>query len=97
MPLRIPPLRPSSLEVPLHLLFSALLLGGWNGPALAGSSTAESVWSRENALERARQGVPEGATITGDHCQEMEVGMDNYRYRCTVEYDPAATDGPTVP
>jgi hypothetical protein len=34
--------------------------------------------------------VPRGATITGTRCQEIGVGgMDNPRYRCTVDYRPA--------
>jgi hypothetical protein len=64
--------------------FVAVLLAGL--PALAGSATAESVWNRANALERARQQVPAGATITREHCQEIWVGMDNIRYRCSVEW-----------
>lgn len=68
---------------------AAVLLAGL--PALAGSATAESVWNRANALERARQQVPAGATITREHCQEIWVGMDNIRYRCSVEWQqPAA-------
>ncbi|MCT0219980.1 hypothetical protein KQ304_13435 [Synechococcus sp. CS-1329] len=60
-------------------------------PAHSGSVTADSVWTRENALQRARQLVPSGA-IPGRHrCQEMTVGMGNFRYRCTVEFSrPAA-------
>jgi hypothetical protein len=35
--------------------------------------------------------VPRGATITGSRCQEIGVGgMDNPRYRCTIDYLPAA-------
>ncbi len=60
-------------------------------PALAGSATAESVWNRANALERARQQVPAGATITREHCQEIWVGVGTIRYRCSVEWQqPAA-------
>jgi hypothetical protein len=70
---------------------AAVLLAGL--PALAGSATAESVWNRANALERARQQVPAGATITREHCQEIWVGMDNIRYRCSVEWQqPTAPD-----
>ncbi len=37
------------------------------------------------------QQVPRGATVTGTRCQEIGVGgMDNPRYRCTVEFRPAA-------
>jgi hypothetical protein len=58
----------------------------WVTPARSGSVSADSVWSRDDALQRARQLVPRGA-IPGRHrCQEMTVGMGNYRYRCNVEF-----------
>lgn len=62
-------------------------------PARAGSETAESVWNKENALQRARQQVPVGATITGHRCESFGVGFDNTRYRCSVQYtlDPPAS------
>ena len=58
-------------------------------PAQAGSITASSIWDRRNALERAREQLPQGAVVTGEHCQEVEVGIGNIRYLCTVEYQPA--------
>ncbi|QPN56140.1 hypothetical protein I1E95_13635 [Synechococcus sp. CBW1107] len=58
----------------------------WVAPAHCGSVSADSVWSRDDALQRARQLVPRGA-IPGRHrCQELTVGMGNYRYRCSVEF-----------
>lgn len=64
----------------------ALLLPGL--PAWAGSATAESIWDRSHALQEAMQQVPAGATVTDQRCQELEVGLDNFRYRCTVEWQP---------
>lgn len=68
------------------LAAAVLLFLAWLAPARSGSVSADSVWDKGNALQRALQLVPRGA-IPGRHrCQEMTVGMDNYRYRCTVEY-----------
>jgi hypothetical protein len=52
--------------------------------AQAGSSTAESIWDRNNALQRAMQQLPAGATVTRQQCQDIGIRMDNIRYRCTV-------------
>ncbi|WP_233129957.1 hypothetical protein [Synechococcus sp. 1G10] len=61
-------------------------------PAHSGSVSADSVWDRGNALQRARQLVPRGA-IPGRHrCQEMSVGTGNFRYRCTVEFSQPPTE-----
>lgn len=63
---------------------------GRPGPARAGSATSESIWDRSHALQEALQQVPAGASVTDQRCQELEVGLDNLRYRCTVEWqDPA--------
>ena len=65
-----------------------------NLPAPAGSVTASSIWNKSNAIERARQQLPPGAVISGERCQETEVGIGNYRYLCTVEFSvtsPAPT------
>lgn len=87
---------------PLHLVqrpasgFTGLILAGslLAGIALlipaarAGSATASSIWNKTNALARARQQLPPGAIVTGEHCQEIEVGIGNIRYLCTVEFSP---------
>jgi hypothetical protein len=71
----------------LVLAGAALLLAG---PAvLAGSITSSSVWNRENALQRARDQMPAGATVTRERCEEIGVGFDNFRYRCTVWFTTA--------
>ena len=76
---------------------AAWALGASGAPALAGSVTASSIWDRTNALERARQQLPPGAVITREHCQEVEVGLGNTRYLCTVEFSdppPAESSAP---
>ena len=73
------------------LLAGSLLAGiaGLSPAAHAGSATASSIWNKTNALARARQQLPQGAVVTGEHCQEVEVGIGNIRYLCTVEFSPA--------
>jgi hypothetical protein len=63
--------------------------------ARAGTSTAESVWNRENARQRALQQIPRAATVTGTRCEEISVGNNNYRYRCTVDW--SADPSPPLP
>ncbi len=82
-------------------ILTGLLLAGSAGlipAARAGSATASSIWNKTNALSRARQQLPPGAVVTGEHCQEVEVGIGNIRYLCTVEFRPApagTTPAPT--
>lgn len=72
----------------LSALAAVVALGA---PALAGSATADSIWDRKNALERALQAMPAGATLTKQTCETLEIGLDNIRYRCTVWWsDPPA-------
>ena len=59
--------------------------------AQAGSITAESIWDKNNAIERAQ--LPANATVTGSHCTVVNVRTGNYRYICTVDY----TTTPTAP
>jgi hypothetical protein len=72
-------------------------------PALAGSITADSVMDKSGARQEAMGQMPKGAIVTKTKCQEIEVHLDNIRYRCTVWYtDPPAihptpTPGPTAP
>ena len=84
-------------------LTGALLAGGLAllaVPAWAGSVTAESIFDRQATRQQAKSQVPKGATITRTVCEDLEVGMDNTRYRCTVFYTmtpaPAATTTPAV-
>ena len=86
------PGQPTRPLAALTLLTALLAL---QGPAAwAGSATAESIWSRENALDQARQQMPAGATVTREHCQEIEVGLGNIRYRCSVEWQSPSETGP---
>jgi hypothetical protein len=76
-------------------LFGALLLAALPLAARAGSVTAESIWDQGNALQRAQEQVPRGATVTGSHCTEVGVRMGNYRYICTVTYTESPPDAAT--
>jgi hypothetical protein len=76
----VAPLLPSGLLL--------LLLAG-AAPAQAGSVTSQSVWGKSNAIDRAMQQVPAGATVTGTSCDEVNVGIGNYHYTCTVEFTEA--------
>ncbi|MCP9805875.1 hypothetical protein KBY71_04990 [Cyanobium sp. T1B-Tous] len=75
-------------------LFGAVGLPLLSAPARAGSVTASSIWDQSNALERAREQLPAGATVTAERCQEVEVGIGNIRYLCTVEFQPASETSP---
>ncbi|MEB3320420.1 MAG: hypothetical protein VKI63_05730 [Cyanobium sp.] len=63
----------------------------------AGSATSESIWDRADALEQARRQVPAGATVLREFCNEIEVGMGNTRYRCSVDWRLAAPAGTPLP
>jgi hypothetical protein len=56
------------------------------------SRTAESIWSQEDASQRALQLVPTGARVDSTACQEIGVGSMGGlpRYRCTVRFSPGA-------
>lgn len=65
-------------------------------PAQAGSITAESIWDKGNAIQRAQSQVPAGATVSRTECTEVNVRTGNYRYICTVFYaDPPAAPAPS--
>jgi hypothetical protein len=64
------------------------------------SRTAESIWSQEDASQRALQLVPSGARVDSTACQEIGVGSMGGlpRYRCTVRFSPgAASPGAASP
>ena len=78
------------------------LLAAWLGaltaaaaPVQAGSATADSIWDRQNALQRAMEAMPAGATVTQQNCQTLEIGLDNIRYRCTVWWSDAPVTPPS--
>ena len=73
----------------------ALGLGLSAGASRAGSITAESIWDSSNAIQRAQEQMPAGATVTGSHCTTVNVRTGNYRYICTVDYSEAPATSPT--
>ena len=84
-------------RISFRLLCLACLLGALAPAAVrAGSITRSSVWNRQNALDRAREQIPPGAKEIRQRCEEIGVGFDNFRYRCTVWFTPAE-DGSPVP
>jgi hypothetical protein len=90
--LRLAPTLPALLGAAALLLLSSF-------PAHGESVTADSIWDQEGARQAAMEQLPRGATVTGSRCQEIGVGgMDNPRYRCTVDYQPAgAPPSPAQP
>jgi hypothetical protein len=58
------------------------------------SRTAESIWSQEDASQRALQLVPSGARVDSTACQEIGVGSMGGlpRYRCTVRFSPGGAN-----
>jgi hypothetical protein len=77
------------------LLIAALLL--LSAPAAgAGEATAESIWSRSDARQRALQQVPAGATTGRARCREIGMAGNDVRYRCTIPYTTAPADAPAA-
>jgi len=96
-----------SLEAPGRRAGTALALMALALMALAAwplavraqpSRTAESIWSQEDASQRARQLVPSGARVDSTACQEIGVGSMGGlpRYRCTVRFSPGAASPDTA-
>jgi hypothetical protein len=81
------PLLPRRKQI---LVMARLLLGllflSTTMPALAGSATAQSIWKQGQAMEKARQQVPTGATVTGSHCSVIDSARDTV-WTCTVMWD----------
>lgn len=67
-------------------LLPALLLLALPLPALAGSATAQSIWSAGHAAGEAKSQVPKGAKITGTNCNEVDV-MNDPRWTCTMTWE----------
>lgn len=75
-----------------RILITTLVTGlGWMlltaSSSRAGSVTAESIMSKDNALSRARALLPSGAVVSSSQCQTVEVRMDNERYICSLSFD----------
>ena len=83
-------MRPPSIRRWLQAmpLAGALILGA-TPAAQAGSITAESVWDKKSAIERAQSQLPADATVTNTHCTVVNVTIGNYRYICTLDYTTA--------
>ena len=65
--------------------------------ARAGSITAESIWDKKSAIQRAEAQMPANATVTGTRCTVVNVRTGNYRYICTVEYSTTPSSGSSAP
>jgi hypothetical protein len=81
----------------LLLVLAGALTLGMGAIARAGSITAESIWDKGNAIQRAQSQLPAGASVTRTDCTEVNVRTGNYRYICTVFYtDPPARPAATL-
>lgn len=67
---------------------TALLLAllWWPTVAAAGTVVGESIWTKQNAIDRATQQLPAGAQVGGIRCETVEVGTGNDHYICTVQF-----------
>lgn len=98
MALSPPPKRARATGVALGAVAAVVtLFGSGLDPVHAGSVSAWSIWDRDHALQQARQQLPAGAVITREHCQEVEVGIGNDHYLCTVEFNEAPPGGSSAP
>jgi len=89
------------------LTAAAALSLGLTPAGRAGSITAESIWEKSNAIQRAQQQLPANATVTNTRCTVVNVRTGNYRYICTLEYtttpsspapsSPSPTNGSSAP
>ena len=61
-------------------------------PALAGSATAGSLISKQNAIDNATNSMPTGNQVTGVRCITMIRAL-SARYRCTVQWSPETSEG----
>lgn len=68
-----------------------------NPAAQAGSITAESIWDKKSAIERAQSQLPANATVTNTHCTVVNVRIGNYRYICTLEYTTTPSSESSAP
>ena len=68
--------------------FFAVNAGAVGGiaPAFAGSATAQPQRNRRQAVERAKQHAPAGATVTGTECSERLID-DNNLWTCKVAWN----------
>ena len=88
---------PSSPTPRRILPLAAGLLLALGSQAHAGSITAESIWDKKNAIQRAQQQLPANATVTQTKCTEVNVRTGNYRYICTLDYTLTPPSGSSAP
>jgi len=74
----------------VYLIGVVPLLGA--SPALAGSVTAGSIISKQDAIATASSFVPAGHPITAVNCTTMIRDL-SARYRCTVHWSDAQGSG----
>jgi hypothetical protein len=88
--------RPGGPGIRARTLALALAaLGPWPLAARAEPSrTAESIWSQDDASQRALQLVPAGAQVDSTSCQEISVGSMGGlpRFRCTVRFSTSGAN-----
>ncbi len=72
----------------IGILALGLVMAG-AAPGWAGSGTAESIISRQDAIAQASAAMPAGDQITNTRCIDMIRDMSS-RYRCTVQWDTNA-------
>lgn len=89
------PHQPSSRRLLLGLPLVSGLLLAFCGESRAESITAESIWDKNNAIERAQQQLPANATVTGTNCTVVRVR--DWRYICTVSYTLIPPGGSAAP
>jgi len=77
------------------LLLAGLLLNAATPAARADSITAESIWDKGDAIQRAQSQLPAGATVTRSRCTEVNVRTGNYRYICTLFFTTAPAAAPS--
>jgi hypothetical protein len=72
----------------LGMLALGLVLAG-AAPGWAGSGTAESIISRQDAIAQASAAMPASDQITNTRCIDMIRDLSS-RYRCTVQWGTSA-------
>ena len=77
----------------------SLLVMGAAAPVQAAEVMAESTIDQASARRDASSKVPAKARILSSHCSEVALPGLSFRYRCSVQYEPApaAPQGPASP
>jgi hypothetical protein len=72
----------------IGILALGLVMAG-AAPGWAGSGTAESIISRQDAIAQASAAMPASDQITNTRCIDMIRDLSS-RYRCTVQWGTSA-------